>query len=166
MPLLTPDDSEFAEIEARHGWFDTVLRADCGEIEGSDEPVPAAADWTRFLPPGRSFDIVQTECSLAWVGGNGYTCSVWEATGDEEAGDPLWTVFVVDDAGVRFLPEYSVVDEEAPPALVDQVLSRSMQELPGRLGSGEFDRPDAALQLPDWILQPVDRPETEAGAWN
>jgi len=83
-----------------------------------------------------------------------------------EAGDPLWTVFVVDDAGVRFLPEYSVVDEEAPPALVDQVLSRSMQELPGRLGSGEFDRPDAALQLPDWILQPVDRPETEAGAWN
>jgi len=165
MALLTPDDPGFADIEARHAWFDAVLRADCGEILGSEEPLPVAVDWPKGIPDGRSFDIVQTECSLARVAANGYTVSVWEASGDDEEGDPLWTFFLVDDAGVRYLPEYSVIDENAPLEMVDRVLSRSMDEVPRRLAAGEFDRDLPPLTLPGWLLEPVDRPETDNSAW-
>lgn len=166
MALLTPDDPGFADIEARHAWFDAVLRADCGEIVGSEQPVPDPANWPAGLPEGRSFDIVHTECSLARVAPSGYTCSLWEASGDDEEGDPLWTMFIVDDAGVRFLPEYSVTAEDAPEAAVDAVLSKSMEQLPKRLEAGEFDRDLPALELPQWLLEPVDKPESEGSAWN
>ncbi|MFM7320740.1 MAG: hypothetical protein ACKO5K_04350 [Armatimonadota bacterium] len=155
MPLHTPEDPEFAALEARHAWFDAVLQAECGEIEGDDDGAPDPLNWLKLLPAARSLDVFETECSLAWVAPGGRVCTVWDATGDED--DPLWAVFVVDDSGVRWLPEYSVLDPEADEAELDRVLATATRELPDRLAAGQFDRDLPPYVVPEWLSSPRER---------
>ena len=58
MPLYTPDDPEFAALEARHRWFDAVLQAECGELLGDEDGAPAALNWLDLVPPSRALDLV------------------------------------------------------------------------------------------------------------
>ena len=155
MTLYTPDDSEFAALAARHEWFEHVLAASCGELEGDDE-IPATLDWTALIPPALALEFTATDCSLAYVNGE-YAVTVWDATGE---GDAPWGLFLADDAGVRLLPEYSVLDPDAPDAAFDAALARAAEELPGRLLAREFDRVDApAVPIPDWLAIPTYKPE-------
>ena len=157
MPLHTPEDPEFAALEARHAWFDAVLQAECGEIVGDDDGAPGPLNWLSLLPPSRALDVMETECSLAWVSPGGGLVTVWDATGDED--DPLWAVFVVDDAGARWLPEYSVIDPDAESVDVDRVLEKASLELPDRLVAGEFDRELPTCPVPQWLSSPTQRDE-------
>ena len=154
MPLYTPDDSEFAALAERHAWFDTVLAASCGELLGDHDP-PAPLDWTALLPPALALEFTGADCSLAYVHGS-YTLTVWDATGE---GDAPWALFLADDAGVRLLPEYSVLDPDAPDSVFDATLARAAGELPGRLLAGELDRNLPAVEIPDWLKSPAYKPE-------
>ena len=154
MPLYTPDDPEFAALADRHAWLDTVLAASCGELLGDDE-IPAPLDWTALLPPALALEFTATDCSLACVSGD-YAITVWDATGE---GDAPWAVFLADDAGVRLLPEYSVLDPDATDATFDATLARATAELPDRLLAGEFDRNLPAAPIPDWLKNPTYKPE-------
>lgn len=155
MPLYTPDDPEFASLEARHRWFDAVLQAECGELLGDEDGAPAALNWLDLVPPSRALDLVECECSLAYVGDSGYACTIWDATGEE---DEPWAVFVVDDAGPRWLSEYSLFDEDADEAALEATLEKASAELPARLEAGDFDRPAPPVPIPDWLARPVERP--------
>lgn len=157
MPLYTPEDPEFATLEARHAWFDAVLQAECGELEGSDDGAPEGLNWLSLAPTARALDIAETECSLAWVAPSGYTCTVWDVTGDED--DPLWAVFLVDDAGPRLLSDLSTFDEDADDAAVDALLEKGARELPDRLLSGAYDRDAPPQQIPDWLRDPRPKPD-------
>lgn len=152
MPLHTPDDPEFAALEARHAWFDAVLMAECGELEGGDDGAPDALNWLSLVPLARALDFAETECSLAWVAPDGYVCTVWDAFGDED--DPLWAVFLVDDAGPRLLPDLSCFDEDADEAQVDALLEKGARELPERLLAGAYDRDAPPATIPDWLREP------------
>ncbi len=155
MALHTPEDPGFSALEARHAWFDAVLQAECGEIEGDEDGAPPPLNWLALLPPARSLDVFETECSLARESPDGRLYTIWDATGDDD--DPLWAVFVVDDSGVRWLSEYSVLDPEASEAEVDRVLAKAAAELPDRLASGEFDRDTPPVVVPEWLSAPRER---------
>src|SRR5918998_550610 len=111
MPIYTePDEPEYAYLERRHGWFPRVLEAEYGEQEAPSE-LPQALNWLLLVPAARRYDFEEVECGLAYVAPDGgYACTVWDVSGEED--DP-WAVFVVDDYGARFLPEYSVLEENA-----------------------------------------------------
>jgi hypothetical protein len=152
--LFTPDDPEFDSYEVRHRWFEHVLLATWNEIVVEGE-VPITLDWLAVLPPGTDLDIEEVECSLVYVGENGYMATVWDASGVED--DLPWAVYLVDDYGARFLPEYSLFEgeEELPSDALEQVLALAEKELPDRLLAGEFDRELEPLAIPEWLLSPT-----------
>jgi hypothetical protein len=152
--LYTPDDPEFADCEARFRWFEHVLLASWSEIEAPDE-TPEAFDWLALVPDGKALDIEDVECSLAFVSDSGYAATIWDASGVED--DLPWAVFLVDDFGARFLPEYSLFDgeEDLPESVLEDILAKAERELPDRLLAGEFDRAGEPLSLPDWLANPV-----------
>jgi hypothetical protein len=153
MPLYLPDDPEFAALEARHRWFESVLLATFGELTTDDDP-PEALDWLELLPAGRRLDIEEVECSLAFVADDGYTATVWDATGD---GDDPWAVFLIDDFGPRLLAEYSVFDEDADDAARDAVLAHASEALPERLLLGALTRTGTPVPIPAWLAEPEPR---------
>ena len=142
--LFTPDDPEFAALEARFRWFEHVLLASWNEIE-TPETLPGPLHWLGLLPDG----------SLAYQSDSGYTATVWDASGVED--DLPWAVFLVDDLGTRFLPEYSLFDgeDELPGSALEDVLAKAERELPDRLLAGEFDRSGEPLPIPGWLASPV-----------
>lgn len=151
MPLYTPDDPEFAEFASHHAWVEHALAAACGELEGDPE-LPGELDWLTLLPPSLMLDIETVDCGLAF-NEDGYTATVWDATGEE---DFPWVTLLVDDAGVRLLKEYSALDEDAD---LDALLETASEELPERLLAGELTRQLPALTLPDWLTSPTYKPE-------
>ncbi|MGC4046585.1 MAG: hypothetical protein QM758_22565 [Armatimonas sp.] len=151
MPLYTPDDPEFAALAARHAWLEHALAAACGELE-DDPELPKELDWLTLLPPSLMLDIESVDCSLAFSKG-GYNATLWDATGED---DFPWVTLLVDDAGVRLLSEYSVLDEDAD---LDALLEKASTELPERLLSGELTRQSPTLTLPDWLTSPTYKPE-------
>lgn len=152
--LFTPDDPEFAALEARFRWFEHVLLASWNEIETPDT-LPDTLHWLGLLPDGSELDIEDVECSLAYQSDSGYTATVWDASGVED--DLPWAVFLVDDLGARFLPEYSLFDgeDELPESALEDVLAKAERELPDRLLAGEFDRSGEPLPIPGWLTNPV-----------
>lgn len=147
MPLHTETEPAFTRLETRHSWFARVLEVEYGEAPAPGE-VPPAFNWLLLLPLTYRYDFDEVECSLAYTSPNGYACTVWEASGED---DLPWAVFVVDDAGTRFLPEYSVLDENADEQALNDALKRGADELPRRLEAGEFDRDRPPLVLPTWL---------------
>jgi hypothetical protein len=69
---------------------------------------------------------------------------------------------VVDVYGARWLPEYSLLDEDAPDAARETVLKRAVDELPDRLEVGEFRRTGTPVSIPDWLLVEPSEDEDEA----
>jgi hypothetical protein len=152
MPLYTPDDPEFSALAARHAWLEHALAAACGEL-ADDPELPKELDWLTLLPPALMLDIESVDCSLAFTL-EGYVATVWDATGED---DFPWATLLVDAAGVRLLPEYSALSEEAD---LSTILEKAAAELPDRLLCGEFSRPDAPpLTIPKWLSSPTYKPE-------
>lgn len=149
MPIYTePEEPEFARLERRHGWFPNVLRAEYGEQDAPGD-VPAPLNWLDLVPAARRYDFDEIECGLAYIAPDGvYACTVWDVSGEDD--DP-WAVFVVDDFGARLLPEYSVLDEDAPDEAREERLRRAAGEIPARAEAGEFTREGTPLEVPDWL---------------
>jgi hypothetical protein len=161
MPVYNdPDEPPFARTEARDRWFSNVLLAEYGELDAPRE-VPSALNWLELLPSARRYDFEEAECGAVYVSPSGgdYACSVWDVSGE---GDEPWAVFVVDVYGARWLPEYSLLDEDAPDAVREAVLKRAVDELPDRLEAGEFTRTGTPVAIPDWLLaKPSEENEAE-----
>ena len=160
MPVYNdPGDPPFARTEERDRWFPNVLLAEYGELDVPGD-VPAALNWLEPLPPARRYDFEEAECGAVYVSpGGDYACSVWDVSGEND--DP-WAVFVVDPFGARWLPEYSVLDEDAPDAAREAILKRAVDELPDRLEAGQFTRTGTPVSIPDWLLaEPSDEDEAE-----
>ncbi|MBC7806066.1 MAG: hypothetical protein H7145_07930, partial [Akkermansiaceae bacterium] len=85
-----------------------------------------------------------------------YTATIWDASGED---DLPWAVLLVDDYGVRLLPEYSVFDEDADEETLEAALAKGASELPTRLESGEFDRTGEPLAIPEWLLAKTESEE-------
>ena len=158
MKLYTPDDEEFDLLIAGHAWFDHVLRAERGEIFGDDNGAPDELNWLRLLPTDLEFEIEDTDGSLVAVDDDGSILSIWEAYGPD---DIPWCVFVVDQGGVRLLEEYSVLKLDAEDSVIDAALQRGSDEIPSRMLEGEFTRDVGELEIPAWIMHPVDRPDKD-----
>ena len=158
MKLYTPDDEEFDLLIADHAWFDHVLRAERGEIFGDDHGAPEELNWLRLLPVDLEFEIEDTDGSLVAVDDDGSILSIWEAFGPD---DIPWCVFVVDQGGVRLLEEYSVLKLDAEDSVIDAALQRGSDEIPSRMLEGEFTRDVGELEIPAWIMHPVDRPDKD-----
>jgi len=158
MKLYTPDDEEFDLLIAGHAWFDHVLRAERGEIFGDDNGAPDELNWLRLLPTDLEFEIEDTDGSLVAVDDDGSILSIWEAFGPD---DIPWCVFVVDQGGVRLLEEYSVLKLDAEDSVIDAALQRGSDEIPSRMLEGEFTRDVGELEIPAWIMHPVDRPDKD-----
>jgi len=154
MPLYEPDDAAFPALEERFGWFPGVLEVEYGEREAERE-TPPELNWLRLLPEAFYWDIEDADCSLAFESGDGYACTIWDVSGED---DRPWAVFVVDDYGARLLPEYSLFDPDAEDEALEEILRRAADELPDRLLAGEFTRHGEPLPIPEWLLTP---PETE-----
>lgn len=140
MPIFLPGEPEFELVEARHEWMESVLLAEYGEQEGMSEAdsIPDVLNWFDLIPADRRYDFETVECSMVYQSPSGdYACSLWDATGEND--DP-WAVFVVDDYGPRFLPEYSLMDEDADETARDAVLARAQNEIPDRAEAGEWTR--------------------------
>ncbi len=158
MKLYTPDDEEFDLLIAGHAWFDHVLRAERGEIFGDDHGAPEELNWLRLLPVDLEFEIEDADGSLVAVDDDGSILSIWEAFGPD---DIPWCVFVVDQGGVRLLEEYSVLKLDAEDSVIDAALQRGSDEIPSRMLEGEFTRDVGELEIPAWIMHPVDRPDKD-----
>ena len=146
-------EPEFEATATRHQWFLNVLLADYGEIPDAppDAPVPAALDWPALLPPARRYDFEEAECGMVYVAPDGnYRCSVWDVTGPD---DWPWAVFVVDDAGGRYLPEYSLLDDDMTDSDRDALLLRAADEIPDRAERGEFTRFALPLSIPAYLAR-------------
>jgi hypothetical protein len=159
MPIYLPEDPEFEAYESRHLWFLGVLLAECGELAAmpEDAETPAALDWLALLSMACRCEMEEAECSLAYVGKNGYTATLWDATGGEDleeinSAETFWAMFLVDDAGPRLLSEYSILDEDMAPEDREALLRRAQTELPDRLLSGEFDRPITPVPIPEYLF--------------
>jgi hypothetical protein len=147
-----PEDKELADACERTRWFEAVLEAEYGEREAEGD-IPPALNWFAFVPDELQLGLDEVECSLAYTSEtSGYRCALWEATGED---DRPWMTFLVDDFGVRFLSEYSVLEEDADEETLDSTLERSASELPDRLESGEFDRNGEPVSVPEWLLRPL-----------
>ncbi len=154
MPIFLPDEPEFETVEKRHGWFEAVLLAEFGEQDGmpDDADIPTELNWLFQIPSPRRYDIETVECSMVYQSPSGdYDCSIWDATGED---DEPWAVFVVDDAGPRFLPEYSVMKPDTDEAGRDAVLQAAQNEIPDRAEAGEWNRTNLALVIPDALRTP------------
>src|SRR5688572_10636434 len=104
-----PDDPKLAEAYERTRWFEAVLEVEYGE-RGVEGEIPSALNWFALVPDALQLDLEEVECSLVFESEtSGYWCVIWEVTGVE---DCPWLAFLVDDFGVRLLPEYSVLEEE------------------------------------------------------
>jgi hypothetical protein len=149
--FFLPDEPEFAFHEARHLWFLGVLLAECGELAAMppDAEVPSTLNWMRQVPFDRQFDVEEAECALVFVGEDGYSATVWDATGEND--DP-WAVFLVDDYGARLLSEYSVFDEDASEEERNAKLLAASTTLQDRLQSGEFTRTGTPVSIPDYLF--------------
>lgn len=147
-----PEEVELAEACERTRWFEAILEVEYGE-RAEEGQIPPALNWFALVPEGLQLGLDEVECSLAYVSEtSGYRCVIWEATGED---DRPWLTFLVDDFGVRFLSEYSVLDEEAEEGVLDEVLGRAASELPDRLASGAFQRGGEPVSVPEWLLQPL-----------
>jgi len=148
------DDARLAQLAARHAWFEAVLEFEYGEKEAevaddTQNVVPDALNWLALVPEAIRYDFDEVECSLAYFApDNNYACTVWDVTGGD---DCPWAVFVVDDFGARLLPEYSILNEEADDATIDDVLARAADELPDRAERGDFNRTGTPVIIPDWL---------------
>lgn len=154
MPIFLPDEPEFETVEKRHSWFEAVLLAEFGEQEGmaDEDDIPAELNWLFQIPSARRYDIETAECSMVYQSPSGdYACSIWDATGED---DEPWAVFVVDDAGARFLHEYSVMEPDTGDAGRDAVLQAAQNEIPDRAEAGEWNRTSPALAIPDALREP------------
>src|SRR5689334_7154979 len=149
MPLYTePDEPEFAELEERFRWFENVIAFEYGEREAEGE-IPAALNWLFLLPEDLQFSLADVECSLAYRNeATGYSCTIWDVSGED---DLPWAVFLADDYGARLLREYSVLTEEAEPAMLEEALRRAADEIPNRVLHGEFDRTGVPVPVPGWL---------------
>jgi hypothetical protein len=158
--LYLPEDPEFAAYESRHLWFLGVLLAECGELAAmpEDAETPVALDWLSQLPTDCRYEIEEAECGLAYVGANGYTATLWDATGGEDDAtdttgeETFWAVFLVDDAGPRLLAEYSILTDDLTDTEREALLKRTQDELPDRLLAGEFDRPVTPIAIPGYLF--------------
>ena len=157
MPIFLPGEPEFDQTETTHAWMEAVLLAEYGEQDGMPDTadIPAALNWFDLVPLFRRFDFETVECSMVYHSPSGdYACSLWDATGEND--DP-WAVFVVDDFGPRFLPEYSLMDENVTETERDAVLLRAQNEIPDRAEAGEWTRhtaPSGPLVIPDYLCVP------------
>ena len=158
MKIYTPGDREFEALIAVHAWFDHVLRAERGEILGDENGAPDNLNWLRQLPVDLELEIEETDGSLVGVAEDGSVTSIWEAYGPD---DLPWCVFVVDQCGARLLPEYSVLDLDATDGPLDVILATGANEIPARYLEGDFLRTGDAVEIPDWVLHPVDRPDQD-----
>jgi hypothetical protein len=150
MPLYTPDDKDFDTIANRFRWFENVLAVEYGEVE-IVETIPDPFNWILLLPLEIQLGLDEADCSLAYVGDQGYTCTVWDVTGPD---DLPWATFLVDDLGPRLLPEYSLLKEEAEPEELEAILQAAAEILPARLLAGEFQRHGVVIAIPDFLLAP------------
>ncbi len=152
------DGNDFADCEERFVWVPNALAVEYGEWE-TEETLPAELNWLNLLPDDPRYDLDEVECSLVYVSdATQYTATVWDASGED---DLPWAVLLVDDYGVRLLPEYSVFDEDADEETLEAALAKAASELPSRLESGEFDRTGEPLVIPDWLLSKTE-PDEEA----
>lgn len=159
MPLYDdPDAPEFARLESQFAWIPAVLEVEYGERD-LDNETPTDLNWLLLLPEDPRYDLDEVECSLAYENPEtGYACTIWDASGED---DLPWAVLVADDFGVRLLPEYSVLNEDADETTLESALARAAEELPDRLTTGEFDRTGEPIALPDWLLAVVDEEEQQ-----
>lgn len=160
MPLYdSPDDAPLQEAYHRYRWFPHVLEYEYGERE-DERDIPEELNWLILLPVDAQFGLDDVECSLAYVSDDGaYRCTVWDVTGED---DRPWAVFAVDDYGVRLLPEYSVLDEDADEAELERTLAKATEELPDRLLRGEFDRSGNPVTIPEWLDAPMPEEDGES----
>lgn len=170
MPIYEePGDPNFRRLEERHGWFERVVEFEYGERSGGpgsggdtaseEEDVPPALNWLLSLPETVRYDIDTVECSLAFLSADKkYACTLWDVSGED---DLPWAVFVVDDFGARLLPEYSVLDNDAPEEALEDALRRAADEIPGRLEGGGFTRAGKPMDVPDYLRMRRDSDEEE-----
>ncbi|MDX1934852.1 MAG: hypothetical protein SFU56_19820 [Capsulimonadales bacterium] len=152
MPLYTPEDAGFEEIAERHLWFANVLAFEYGEAVADDATVPDALNWIRLLPVDLQLGLDEADCSLAYVGENGYVGTIWDVTGPD---DLPWAVFLADDLGPRLLTEFSLLTEEATDDALQTVLQAAAETIPARLLAGEYDRHGEPVPIPEFLRSPL-----------